>query len=1006
MKINKKTILAGLVLFALLTALAVWWRTIEKPTLVDLQKRYLFARTEAEREGVVDQLEQYYINLPVPDSISRNVDKAVQAALDTTKIDPANLTLDQTEANVYVLEGQLTAALKTAMIARARRDDLAFEEIMNRLRETAKIVDEGLQSDYWSNFIARMAQFNREEAVSSLKAERAEKLCHFDNTGGRFLIAEKYGALSLKYLQQAEDTRLRLTLIQRFQIILNHYYGLNDLSIALANRYLAKAHRIRYHLRALGLAFNEGGSLQDNGEIAQALEIFQRIISSAEQYQAVPNISWYKINALILAATAYWQLGMYKETLAYCQKAEQLELSSIEKTELHAIRGLVQRRLGNYQEAETEYRLALRLTQSDTVNLIRILGNIGLMYYELTEYDQALEYCQRALDILQRFSPKHYERKSNLLIDIAKIMAKKGRYFTVDSLLREAAKLIEKAADLPRRHADLLFTTGRFSSDINKNQQALIYIQKADSICEKHGLVRLGLDIKLDYARILAQLGQFSNARQQLEEVLRTAQQLDEKEKAIDASAMSAKIEAQQGRSDNAARISEIVIQDIEELSSRFDSPERLAAYRQKIYDYLKEAVIYEISNKRFVSAFQKLDHAKAATLKMRNHISDSANGEPSSSSHAVALNDLQNHLDERSLVIDFLLMPDTLYAFVLNRGGLQLFRKELSIENLKSTVYAYRDSINNTIAVFRDGYNAHAIDAHFEGTTQLGRKLYQDLFGWPELNACLQGSNSVYIIPDEFLYDVPFATLVLDQPDSTVFLIEKVALMNLPSASLLQGHDANDLAFGVEYKELMVSADTRIPEAREFVTEIKHQFPLAEVLQTDREVIEKNHVLTAMNQSHGIYIFSGHSVANVVDPDLSFIEIYVAKAASQTAQTIQMQWADLKSLDWSKAELVLLLGCQTAAGKLYRGSGISGLQQGFLSMGAKRVVASLWRIDAAQSLPQAQSFLQSWVRLGYPAWAMREMQLQSIRRLRQHSYFRKPHPYFWGSYILTVKTI
>ena len=45
-------------------------------------------------------------------------------------------------------------------------------------------------------------------------------------------------------------------------------------------------------------------------------------------------------------------------------------------------------------------------------------------------------------------------------------------------------------------------------------------------------------------------------------------------------------------------------------------------------------------------------------------------------------------------------------------------------------------------------------------------------------------------------------------------------------------------------------------------------------------------------------------------------------------------------------ADLVVLSACSTALGKQVRGEGLVGIVRGFMYAGAKRVVASLWKVD------------------------------------------------------------
>ena len=102
---------------------------------------------------------------------------------------------------------------------------------------------------------------------------------------------------------------------------------------------------------------------------------------------------------------------------------------------------------------------------------------------------------------------------------------------------------------------------------------------------------------------------------------------------------------------------------------------------------------------------------------------------------------------------------------------------------------------------------------------------------------------------------------------------------------------------------------------------------------------------------------------------------------------------------------MVMLVGCETAGGKLYRGTGISGLQQEFLSLGVKNVLGNLWEVNAPHAIAQARDFLTTWAMTGNPSRALRESQLKAVQGLQGHRYYQQPHPYFWGSAVLLTAT-
>ena len=127
----------------------------------------------------------------------------------------------------------------------------------------------------------------------------------------------------------------------------------------------------------------------------------------------------------------------------------------------------------------------------------------------------------------------------------------------------------------------------------------------------------------------------------------------------------------------------------------------------------------------------------------------------------------------------------------------------------------------------------------------------------------------------------------------------------------------------------------------------------------------------------------------------------FSVKTADSRSQIVRLSMSDLKKIEGFNADLVMLIGCETADGPLYRGTGIAGLHQGFLMLGAQNVFGNLWEVDASMAIGLAQKFLDSWASDHNGAEALRKSKISTIKELRRNAYFLKPHPYFWGSSII-----
>jgi len=266
---------------------------------------------------------------------------------------------------------------------------------------------------------------------------------------------------------------------------------------------------------------------------------------------------------------------------------------------------------------------------------------------------------------------------------------------------------------------------------------------------------------------------------------------------------------------------------------------------------------------------------------------------------------------------------------------------------------------------------------------------------GWPILISKIKEVECIYLVP----------ALLENVSEKRTFLVQNAAIVTLPGASFIQSVGGSSDFSNLQEKRILVSADPDIPGSRDFVAFIKDNFPLAEVLSVNKYPFNKKDVLAKLNEGHDIYIFLGHGSANPTYPDLSFIQLSATNSISSDIKTFQVTISDLRQMNWPGAEMVMLVGCETGRGKLYRGTGIVGLQQGFVSLGSQNVLASLWKVDARKAIPQIKNFIRYLSNYSDPITALKESQLASIQELFKSNYYKNPHPYYWGSFILSSKT-
>jgi CHAT domain-containing protein len=136
------------------------------------------------------------------------------------------------------------------------------------------------------------------------------------------------------------------------------------------------------------------------------------------------------------------------------------------------------------------------------------------------------------------------------------------------------------------------------------------------------------------------------------------------------------------------------------------------------------------------------------------------------------------------------------------------------------------------------------------------------------------------------------------------------------------------------------------------------------------------------------------HGLVHARRPDLSGLALAMVDGRG-APQDGFLRLHEIYQLDLD-AELVTLSGCDTALGPEIRGEGMIGLARGFLSAGARRVVASLWQVHDRATAELMRRFYDGMLARGLaPPAALREAQ----RGLRDQTPYAAP--YFWAAFVL-----
>lgn len=399
----------------------------------------------------------------------------------------------------------------------------------------------------------------------------------------------------------------------------------------------------------------------------------------------------------------------------------------------------------------------------------------------------------------------------------------------------------------------------------------------------------------------------------------------------------------------------------------------------------------------------------------------------------------IQAQLEPESTLIEFF-FGDTCFVWVITQDEIRAIPIPNGFE-LEKLVTQWFDQITQRTQANptpnRNEYRKQLCAADQKGH-HLGQVLGEKLLGpiWDLVHS----KTRWYIVADGPLHSLPFTALTVPGSQGQTYTIELAEIIALPSAAafgLLKEGKSELGSTAKEQTSLLVVSDPvfqthdiRVKKRHRALSKsalTKPPAPMAKTNPFERlvyaaaephffeaillEELKKPCSLTlltgfdaslpklqALNlQQFDMLHFSTHGMVNTHHPELS------AMALSFISEGLEPQngYLDLFQLYQIQldAQLITLTGCQTAHGTALRGEGIVGLVHGFLSAGARRVIASLWLVDDEQSLAFTQEF--------YRRLLVEEQTVSAALRTTQLAFLHNEHapetqsPYYWAAFQL-----
>jgi CHAT domain-containing protein/tetratricopeptide (TPR) repeat protein len=403
-------------------------------------------------------------------------------------------------------------------------------------------------------------------------------------------------------------------------------------------------------------------------------------------------------------------------------------------------------------------------------------------------------------------------------------------------------------------------------------------------------------------------------------------------------------------------------------------------------------------------------------------------------------LPDIQRELlDDDTLLLEYVLGDEKSYLWAVTKSSLSSYElpPRAEIEDVAREVYrllAENPTQGQTPRANGDGSDADPTESYWRAASAMSRVLLEPV-------AAQLGHKRLLIVADGALQYIPFEALPAPGGGTPAPLVLDHEVVSLPSVSTLAAlrHRAARPE-PVPDKLVVVVADpvfepddprlkppTAPPEIGqpESLAAARLRSALRDVrqagvdsglprlpftLQEAQAIIAvapagQARMVTGFEASRALVVggelnhyrvvhFATHGVINCQHPELSGIVLSMLNERGGRENGF-LQLHDIYRLDLS-ADLVVLSACSTGLGEEIRGEGLVGLTQGFLHVGARSVVASLWQVDDRATAELMRHFYRAMFDDGLPpAAALREAKKAMWREPRWRA------PYFWAAFVL-----
>jgi CHAT domain-containing protein/uncharacterized protein HemY len=639
--------------------------------------------------------------------------------------------------------------------------------------------------------------------------------------------------------------------------------------------------------------------------------------------------------------------------------------------------GVVQQRQGNHEEALTLFRQSLDAAIATKVVEVEIaaLEGLGVVLTAQSRFDDALKSLNKGLVIARESQDK--TRQTELLWRTAQTYEQMHDYARAEQFVEEAVALA-RAMHLPKLTFLATATLGDVYAANKKTELAIKTLKDSidqletlrDRVAGREEGFELFFENKLGPYHSLVIL--LSVQGKNFEALLYAERA---KGRVLLDAVSSGKADLASVLTENERIEERHLLQKISEINQRLKSqPSEDTRTQNELYSELDAARLE-------LASFKDRAYVRHPELRLRSGVAQ-----------ALTLASVKTLTATTDLAyLDYVVTDRKLGVFIVKRNRVTN-EPDIRYLNLPVNADALREKVNRFHSMLADRHPNHRT---------LSRELYQLLI--EPIAKELQNTKTVCIVPDSFLWTLPFQALTTKRGN---YLVEQYAVHYAPSLSVL--HEMSDpsrqtitngslIAFGnpVIGRDEKLNQDLcPLPEAETEVGEVAAAArSKVTKLLVGREADEKS--FKALAPSYSTIHLATHGVLDNRDPLYS--HLLLTKTDGDVENDGSLEAREIMNIHLS-ADLAVLSACETGNGRISPGEGVIGMSWAFFVAGTRSMMVSQWRVNSESTSQLMKNFYQALAQQSKGGNKSEALRNASMRLLKDARY---RHPFYWAGFVL-----